>query len=235
MTFEVKHGQDRFIAALRDGDELAAQAVVAEAQAAGVEPTDIYLDIFAPSMITIGELWEQNEISVAEEHLATEITERLIGQLSPCFNMRERAAAQGRVVMGCVAGERHVLGLRMLADLFRQQGWQVLYLGADVPNHDWVRLVARFNPDLIAISACAERHESQLRELIRELRSIHPRLEVLIGGGCFDRNAELWQSVGATQFHADPRAAVAIATERYRRDTEQQTMQPLLTPDAYPG
>jgi methanogenic corrinoid protein MtbC1 len=67
MTFEVQHARNRFTDALRNGDETAAQGVVTEAQAAGVEPAEIYLQIFAPGMITIGELWEQNEISVAEE------------------------------------------------------------------------------------------------------------------------------------------------------------------------
>jgi MerR family transcriptional regulator, light-induced transcriptional regulator len=230
MTFDLKQAESDFTAALRSGDEDAAQQVVAAAQAAGTDATSIYLQIFAPSMMTIGELWEKNELSVAEEHLATEITERLIGQLSPSFNPQHAAEERGRVVMGCVAGERHVLGLRMLADLFRQQGWRVLYLGADVPSQDWVRLVTRFNADLVAISAGAERHETQLRELIGALRRARPELEVLIGGSCFDRDPELWRKVGATQYHPNALTAVTLATARYVRRGARQSASQVMTP-----
>lgn len=230
MTYDLKQAEIAFTTALRNGDEVAAQQVISAAQSAGVDTTAIYLKIFAPSMVTIGELWEQNELSVAEEHLATEITERLIGQLSPSFSPQQAVGEPGRVVMGCVAGERHVLGLRMLADIFRKQGWRVLYLGADVPTHDWTRLVARFSADLVAISACAERHETQLRELIDDLRTANPRLEVLIGGGCFDRDQELWRKVGATQHHPDALTAVTLATARYARDTARRNDSRALTP-----
>ncbi|MBV9789188.1 MAG: cobalamin-dependent protein [Chloroflexi bacterium] len=230
MTYDLKQAEITFTAALRNGDEFAAQQVISEAQSAGVDSTAIYLKIFAPSMVTIGELWEQNELSVAEEHLATSITERLIGQMSPSFSAQQAAGEPGRVVMGCVAGERHVLGLRMLADIFRKQGWRVLYLGADVPNHDWTRLVARFNADLVAISACAERHETQLTELIGDLRTANPLLEVLIGGGCFDRDQNLWRKVGATQHHPDALTAVTLATARYARDTARRNDSRALTP-----
>lgn len=222
MTYDLKQAEIAFTTALRNGDEAAAHSVISEAQSACVDATAIYLKVFAPSMVTIGELWEQNELSVAEEHLATEITERLIGQLSPSFSAQQAVGQPGRVVMGCVAGERHVLGLRMLADVFRQQGWRVLYLGADVPNQDWTRLVMRFDADLVAISACAERHETLLRDLIRELRAASPQLEVLIGGGCFDRDQELWRKVGATQHHPDALTAVTLATARYARDTARR-------------
>ncbi|HEX6289569.1 MAG TPA: cobalamin-dependent protein [Herpetosiphonaceae bacterium] len=229
MSFDLQQSQAGFIAALRNGDESAAQAVIAAARAAGVEPGTIYLKLLASGMITIGELWERNELSVAEEHLATEITERLIGQISPWFSERTPPNEHGRVVMGCVAGERHALGLRMLADLFRHQGWRVLYLGADVPHGDWVRLVVRFNADLVAISASAERHMPQTQELIRELRAANPQIEVLVGGACFDRDPELWRRIGATQYHPDPLTAVTLASARYATNAARQAEQSVLT------
>lgn len=231
MTYDLKQAEIAFTNALRSGDEVAAQRVTSEAQSAGIDSTAIYLKIFAPSMVTIGELWERNELSVAEEHLATEITERLIGQLSPSFSPQEAVGEPGRVVMGCVAGERHVLGLRMLADVFRQQGWRVLYLGADVPNQDWLRLIKRFDANLVAISACAERHETQLRTLIGVLRAESPQLEVLIGGGCFDRDQDLWRKVGATQHHPDALTAVTMATARYARNMAQRKDSGARTPN----
>lgn len=207
--------QQAFTAALRAGDETAAAAVVERARAAGVAARTIYLDIFAPAMVSIGTLWEHNELSVAEEHLATAITERLIGQLSPTFEL-EDGATGGTVVLGCIKGERHALGLRMLADLFRQRGWRVLFLGADVPTSDWVQLAVRSSADAVAISARDERHLPQVSSLIADLRVASPELLVIVGGAAFNNDPDGgWRTVCADIYHPDPRTAVEIATARY--------------------
>lgn len=218
MTSVVRERQAEFIDALRRGDERAARAVVEQLRRAGVQARTIYFEVFAPSMVRIGELWEQNELSVAEEHLATEITQRLIGQLSPSFNQPAAGADRGTVVLGCVAGERHVLGLRMLSDLFREQGWRVAYLGADVPTADWSALVLRLHPDLVAISAGAERLLSEVEAAVAAIRLVQPKLPVLVGGSAFKRDPELWKRVGATLYHPDPYAAVTMATAAYTLD-----------------
>jgi MerR family transcriptional regulator, light-induced transcriptional regulator len=215
MSVDLSEQQAQFTAALRRGDEAAARVIVERALADGATAPDVYYDLFAPGMVTIGELWERNELSVAEEHLATAITERLIGLLSPSFDQPADQAARGSVVLGCVQGERHALGLRMLSDLFRQAGWRVLYLGADVPNADWVRLAVRINADIVAISAGSTRLLPQVEHLIAELRAALPALGVLVGGAAFSVDGDAWRAVGADLFHPRPQIAVAQATARY--------------------
>lgn len=225
MSDLLHNRQAAFTAALRAGDEVAARAVVEEARANGIDATTIYYDIFAPSMITIGELWERNELSVAEEHLATAITERLIGQLSYAFNQPSGEQERGQALLGCVAGERHALGLRMLSDLFRAQGWRVLYLGADVPDDDWLRLAVRFNADLVAISCSSRRCVPQVQALIAELRAAVPELQVMVGGAIFVQEPDLWQTIGADLHHASPLIAVTLATARRNIDTNRHVAQ----------
>ena len=83
-------------------------------------------------MKTIGELWERDAISVADEHLATEISQRVAARLFwRALNGRPRR--RERVVMAAVQGEEHVLGLRLAADVLESAGFDVLYLGADLP------------------------------------------------------------------------------------------------------
>ena len=218
MNEVIAQQRTAFFAALRNGDEGAAQAVVDALRAAEVDTNTIYFDVFAPSMEQIGELWERNEISVAEEHLATAITERLISQLS-LQEMQAAPRGQGTVLVGCVAGERHELGLRMLADLLRQAGWRVLYLGADVPTADWVQLAVRTHADVVAISAGAQRHVPALRDLIAQLRAALPDLQVLVGGAIFVRDPTLWREVGATLYDQHPVQAVQRLTARRMQDT----------------
>jgi MerR family transcriptional regulator, light-induced transcriptional regulator len=221
MSHDAAPLQAAYLAALQHGDEAAARGVIADAQARGLSPTHIYYDIFAPSMIAIGELWERNEITVAEEHLATAVTERLIAQLSPLFERPADQGDPGTVLIGCVAGEQHALGAQMLADLCRAQGWRVLFLCADVPTGDWVRLAVRFNVELVAISAGMDRHLPTVAEVIRELRGAQPRISVLVGGAAFLRDHDRWREVGADVFHPDPQSAVTIATARFALGRDQ--------------
>ncbi len=201
-----------YLAALRVGDEHEAREVVERAQQDGLSPAQVYFEVFAPSMVMIGTLWEQNDISVAEEHVATAITERLIAALSPSFSppQREHTRHRGTVILGCVAGERHVLGLRMLADLFREQDWRVLDLGADVPIGDWVELARRYGVDVVAIATTTSRHLPAVKSLVDKLRTELPHIRILVGGAVFDQNPDLWQEIGADAYDPAPARAVAM-------------------------
>lgn len=201
-----------YLAALRNGDEREARTVVERAQHDGLKPAQVYFEVFAPSMVMIGTLWERNELTVAEEHVATAITERLIASLSPTFSppQNEQSRQRGTVMLGCITGERHVLGLRMLADLFRQQDWRVLDLGADVPVGDWVELAKRYDVDVVAIAATATRFLGALQILIHELRAKITDVRILVGGAVFDQNPSLWREVGADAYDPDPTRAVAM-------------------------
>lgn len=224
MEQDTQPYQDALLEALRAGDSPRAHGVVAAMRSAGVPPIEIYLRVFTPSMITIGDLWERNELTVAEEHLATAIVERLIAELSPSFAELPGASQIGTALIGCVAGERHVLGARMLADLLRQHGWRVLDLGADIPIHDWVKLAVRFQADLVAISVNMADNLPAAQMLIAEVRAACPDTFILAGGAALDRGPEFARGLGANLYHPDPLAAVTLATAdaALRQDARRQ-------------
>ena len=70
-----------YLAAIRAGERRRAFALVDQACAAGVGLRTLYLDVFQPALREIGRLWQENEITVAEEHLATAITEIAMARL----------------------------------------------------------------------------------------------------------------------------------------------------------
>jgi len=65
-----------YAAALLRGDEVAAELVIREALEARLSAAEIDDEIIAPALWFVGELWERGEISVADEHIATEISIR---------------------------------------------------------------------------------------------------------------------------------------------------------------
>jgi diguanylate cyclase (GGDEF)-like protein len=131
-------------------------------------------------MWRIGDLWEQGEISVADEHLATALTHQaMAGIYGPSLGHKARP---GRILMAAVEGEQHALGLRMATDVIELAGYETIYLGADVPTVDLLQAVAARSPNLVGLSATMPSSIPALERTIVEIRRLNPNLVVLFGG-----------------------------------------------------
>jgi excisionase family DNA binding protein len=118
---------DRLIA----GDEPGSWSVIEAAMASGIEPASIYVDVLAPALAAIGSAWAIGEVTIADEHRATAVTNRLIGRLGPRFHRPGRT--RGTIVIGAVAGDQHGVPIAIASDLLRGKGFTVIDLGADSP------------------------------------------------------------------------------------------------------
>lgn len=203
---------ERYLQALLNRDEYAARAVVQDALTMHMDLETVYYQVIVPSMIEIGRRWQRQQLSVADEHVATAITEQLVNALSLSFAppVDHPLHPQITIVVGSIAGEKHVIGLRMLADLLRQQQWRVVYLGADVPADDWVDMVRKTRADAIGISAGWQSNPAHVRSLIELLRKTMPAIQILVGGALFDQRPELWKQLGADVYDPDPQAAITL-------------------------
>lgn len=123
---------DRLIA----GDEAGSWNVIEAAMASGLEPTAVYLDVLSPALAAIGAAWAIGEVSIAEEHLATAVTNRLIGRLGPQFS--RPGQTRGTVVLGAAAGDQHAVPIAMASDLLRGRGFTVIDLGANSPVESFI-------------------------------------------------------------------------------------------------
>jgi excisionase family DNA binding protein len=139
----------RLQARMLAGDEAGSWGVAEAAIRSGMEPRDFYCDVLTPVLHAIGELWQNGDIGVEDEHLASNVASAMIGRLGPRFASRGRT--KGTVVIAMPAGERHDLGLAMLGDILRSDGYRVLNLGADTPASALVAAVR----DLADVSAIA--------------------------------------------------------------------------------
>lgn len=173
--------KDAFEAAILNGSLAAARLVVRSAVARGLPGASIYAEVLSPALCDIGELWEQNRISVADEHLATAITSRVMVIVSESLASGVSASHERLVITG-VEGEQHVMGLRMIADVLEGAGYDVLFLGADTPASALVASVARHRPHLVALGATGPGTGERLTEAITALRQIAPALPIVVGG-----------------------------------------------------
>lgn len=122
----------RYLEAQLASDQRACICLIEEAIERGVQVQDLHLKVIQPCQREIGRLWEQRRISVAQEHLATAVSQLVIAHL---YRHLPRVAANGKLVLiACVEGEHHDLGARVASDFLEMAGFDSLYLGENFPT-----------------------------------------------------------------------------------------------------
>jgi MerR family transcriptional regulator, light-induced transcriptional regulator len=175
-----------YLDALRAADAAGAFRVASSALEEGMTVPQLYQRVIAPAMHEVGELWGRGALTVADEHLATALTHRVLAALRPPSRTEaSRAgemAARGRVLLATVDGEQHALGLRMAADVLEDAGFQTIYLGADVPTDALLQAISSLSPDLLALGATMRESAPRLQEVAGLVRRAHPQIGLLVGG-----------------------------------------------------
>jgi methanogenic corrinoid protein MtbC1 len=172
-----------FLDALIRGDRREANRVVDKVLDRGDGLEKLYMHVVQPAMSEVGRLWQENELTVAEEHLATAITQAAMGRAFERV-YRWHDSRTPSLVAACVDDERHQMGLRMICDLLEIDGWDTAYLGASVPIEALVSMVEKRRPDVIALSATIAPHLPRLRAAIDAVRAAKvDRQPLIIAGG----------------------------------------------------
>jgi methanogenic corrinoid protein MtbC1 len=211
---------DRYLDALLCGDRNAAAGVVDVALGAGACLRTLYLDVLQPSMREIGRLWQENVITVADEHLATAITQSVMGRLfEKVYEWRPRRSPS--LIAACADEERHQMGLRMLCDLLELEGWDTTYLGASVPVESLVDMVARLHPEVVALSASISPHIPRVRAAIAAIRAADLTVQpfVIVGGRALFADTTLAARIGADLMATDAAEAVDLLQRRFERQS----------------
>ena len=188
----------RYLDAILSGSRREAFGIIELARAEGLGIRSLYLDVFQPVMRDIGRLWQENRITVADEHLATAITQASMARLYQ--ELFQAAPEPGPLlVAACADNERHELGLRMICDVLEMEGWDTVFLGASVPVEDLVEMVRVRRPQVVALSASIAPHVGRVREAIRAIRDADGDATPLIavGGRAFMDDPGLAARLGA--------------------------------------
>lgn len=200
--------------ALLDRDALRARTVIDDLVERGVRMIDLYESVFAPALAEIGELWALEQVTVADEHYATEETAQILTTLAP---ERRIAPTRGRLaVVGGSPDELHAIGPRIVADLLERAGWEVIALGAGAPAGDLAKLVTAECPDVVALSTTTVGRLPGAEEALGLLRRIRPRPLLAVGGGLYRGPVvDLARAWGADLVTSNLRDFLAELQERF--------------------
>ena len=201
--------EERLSRRLVAGDEAGAWKVVEAALAAGSTAEDAVTQVIAPAMRRVGDLWEQGEIGVDEEHTASAVCLRLLGRLGSRF--ARRGVSRGTVVVGTTREDLHGLPTAMVAEALRQAGFEVIDLGPMVPPEAFAATAARTDRLVaVGVSATLAGQDDAVRETVAKVREA-VEVPVVVGGRAIESAAHA-SALGADGYAANATELATFAT-----------------------
>jgi len=185
----------RLLASLVDFDSTRAEQILGEAFAL-YPMEDVFLKLVQPVMVEVGEQWHAGKLSITAEHFATQFVRR---KLSGLFNTYNITDGRGMLLVACAPSEQHDLGALMLSVFLVRHGWQVIYLGPEVPMRDLLDTVRQLQPDMVVMAASTTETATQLLEIGRAVLNLAPPTPHFgYGGRAYNLNPMLVQKMPGT-------------------------------------
>jgi excisionase family DNA binding protein len=167
---------DRLYSAIVSGEETRARQGLARL-ADGVPLVDLCERVFAPALRRIGDGWAAGQVSIAAEHRASAICERLLA----AHTRQPPGRPRGIAVVATPPGERHALPALMAAACLREDRWLVHHLATDLPVDELTRLALEVRADLVVLSAATPQAGHRAADAARKITAAHQDLAVLAG------------------------------------------------------
>jgi methanogenic corrinoid protein MtbC1 len=178
----------QYLSALLAGDRETCASTVQVLLDAGTGLKPLYVGLLQRAQYQVGELWEQEKISVAVEHLSTAITQRMLSLIQA--QTLQGARRNRTIIVACVADEFHQLGGRMVADFCELRGWRGYFLGANTSIADLLQVIAQRKPDLLGLSLSIYFNLPKLIAALDAVTANYPKLPILVGGQAFRWGAQ---------------------------------------------
>ena len=204
--------RDRYLEAQLRGDRrLALQVITHDGPASGLDAVGLS-HVIGSAQREIGRLWQEDRISVAEEHVATAISQMA---LSFVYQLaRRRPPNDKKVLVACVEGELHDFPARIAADALDLAGFDVRFLGASVPTASLLDILDKELPDLLALSVTMSFHVPAAREAVRQVREhTAGKLPIALGGGACEWSRGLVAELGVEVTGNDAHELVQAAAQ----------------------
>jgi len=136
-------------------------------------------EVMGPLLRRVGEGWASGDITPGHEHLASEVVEQLLDRLVD----RVRPPNAPIMVVSTLPNERHGLGARLASAAASLDGWNVVYLGTDLPVEEVVMAATTLGAGAVAISVVRGADiTSSARDLTRLRTLLGARIRLFVGG-----------------------------------------------------
>jgi len=141
-------------------------------------PSDFFDKILKQVMYDIGEDWAKNKISIATEHVASNIAQTLVKIIMDGVS----GSANKKKILICVpVGEEHHLGCDVLETYLSIKGYKVYNIGTTIPAESIISFIKNNKPDIVFISITLPDNILAGQRLVRKIYDEY-KIPILIGG-----------------------------------------------------
>jgi methanogenic corrinoid protein MtbC1 len=201
-----------YIQTVISGNVLQGMELILDAEAEGFNVSDLFVHVILPAQREVGRLWHINQISIAEEHLVSNTTQRLMAILAAKSTRRKD---RGRTAMAAsVAGNVHDIAIKTISYLLEFDGWRTIYLGPDTPKSELIHGISVYEIDVLLLSVGLSTQLRTLRETIQEIRkACKDDIKIIVGGNAFSGMENIWKELQADGFASNADQAIILADE----------------------
>lgn len=151
--------------------------------------------VVGPLARLVGELWRDGAITAGHEHFFSNIVRKFLLQKLKTSAPSESAP---RLIVATPAGQLHELGAAIVAAAARDMGWQVYYLGPNLPATDIAGAARQHNANAVALSIVFPGDDPNLPQELDYLRSLLPKgIRILAGGRAAMSYSNALEKIGA--------------------------------------
>jgi methanogenic corrinoid protein MtbC1 len=201
------------VEAMANMKEEEALATVDEMLARGEDPNMI-LGLSSDAMQLVGERYQEGTYFLPELIMAGEMMKKIGEVLKPKLaEQKSEKKKLGTVVLGTVRGDIHDIGKDIVGFMLEVNGFEVVDLGIDQPEENFVRAVKEHHPEVLALSGFLSVAFDSMKSTVEEMKAqgLRDDLKVIIGGGQMDETVRRY--TGADAYGDDAMAAVSFAKE----------------------
>lgn len=193
-AFEPQSAIEECLEAIDEMDSTRLQEALSRASVSLSRPV-LLEAVIAPLLVRIGDAWSDGQLRVSHEHLASAVLRTFLGNM---LSDTQAAPVGGqRIALCTLVGQLHELGAMMAAVAAGIEGWQVFYLGPNLPAEEIAATAQRHQISAVALSLVYVDEEGRVARELRKLRDFLPSTPLIIGGRAVATHRPLLQSFGA--------------------------------------
>jgi methanogenic corrinoid protein MtbC1 len=136
--------------------------------------------VVLPLMRLVGEKWQNGTCTIAQEHMFSACMRNLLGGL---VRLHRTANSSGKVLLATPVDELHEFGILAAAMLAVARGFQITYLGPNLPADEILAATERCTSDIVALGIMKTNAKPVVRDEMARLASGLPVLTELWAGG----------------------------------------------------
>jgi len=215
---------EQFFETLINGDRAGARAVIDRCTDADVPAEAIVDKLVWPTLEQIETVYRNDQMTVLAHNFATRLLRMLADQLQ--MRLQPRTHERPRTIfMVCGPTEPCELAAQLAADRLEAGGHTIYFAGGGIANDEIMGQIGELRPDALVCFSSAPSDLPHIRVLIDTLheQAACPEMQIVVGGGVFNRAEGLPEEIGADTWAGDPAELLeVIDADRERRMAADQ-------------